>query len=54
MRFSILLLTPLLVFHAKAVTLDEISFHNEQSDTTKITNILVKYVDVKDSGERIL
>lgn len=54
MRFSILLLTPLLVFQAKAVNLDEISFHNEQSDTTKITNILVKYVDVKDSGERIL
>ena len=45
MRFSILLLTPLLIFQAKAVNLDEISFHNEQSDTTKITNILINVLD---------
>ena len=35
------------------VTLDMVEFHNEATDTAKITDILVKNVNIENNGERI-
>lgn len=37
----------------RGVTLDMVEFHNEATDTAKITDILVKSVNIENSGERI-
>ncbi len=53
MRFTLLCIAAIMFLPLKGVTLDEISFHNEAADTTKITEILINSANIHNSGDRI-
>lgn len=53
MRKTALIISLLCVIAAKAVTLDQVRFHNEENDTARITAILVDAVDIKDPCQRV-
>lgn len=45
--------SPMAATDAQAISLDEVRFHNERTDTTAITDILIKAEPIKDPGQRV-